>query len=89
MLVDNRPGGAGNIGAELAARSAPAGTSKDVIATLNAEVVRVLRLPDTKARLVARGFEPVGGTPEQLADYMKAELAKSGEIVKRAGIKAD
>lgn len=68
---------------------APAGTSKDVIAKLNAEVVRVLRLPDTKARLLAQGFEPVGGTPEQLADYMKAEFAKSGEIVKRAGIRAD
>lgn len=67
----------------------PAATPKEIVARLNAEVVRILRLPDTRTRLLAQGFEPVGGTPEQLTEYMKTELAKAGEIVKKSGIKAD
>ncbi len=68
---------------------APTGTPAHIIAKLNGDVVKVLHLPDTKARLLAQGFEPMGGMPQQLADYINAELAKSGEIVKSSGIRAD
>ncbi|MBI3067400.1 MAG: hypothetical protein HYY79_00415 [Betaproteobacteria bacterium] len=68
---------------------APAATPKEIVARLNAEVVRILRLPDTRTQLLAQGFEPVGGTPEQLTEYMKTELAKAGEIVKKSGIRAE
>lgn len=72
-----------------AAMYAPRGTPKDIVDRLNVEVARILALPETRLRLLALGFEPTSGTPEQLAAYEKQERAKWGPLIKAAGLKAD
>ncbi len=52
-------------------------------------MVKILALPETRQRLLQLGFEPAGGTPEQLAAYEKQERAKWGPLIKAAGLKAD
>ena len=72
-----------------AAMYAPAGTPKEIVTRLNAEVAKILALPETRQRLLQLGFEPVGGTPEKLAAFEKQERAKWGPVIKAAGLKAD
>ncbi len=69
--------------------SAPAGTSKEIVARLHAETIKVVGLPDVKERLFNAGFEIVTSTPEQFADFTRTEIQKWGKIVKSAGLKAD
>jgi tripartite-type tricarboxylate transporter receptor subunit TctC len=68
---------------------APAGTARDVVAKLNAELVRVVRLPDVREKLLAMGVDPLGNTPEQAADWIRGEIAKYGPVVRAADIKAE
>jgi tripartite-type tricarboxylate transporter receptor subunit TctC len=68
---------------------APAGTPGDVAARLNAEVVRIVRLPDFRQKLDAMGGEPLGNTSEQMAALIRGEIAKFGPVVKAANIRAD
>ena len=68
---------------------APANTPKPVIDKLNAEVVRVLRTPEMKEKMIGLGTEVVANTPEQSAQYLREETAKWSKIVKDAGIKLE
>ena len=68
---------------------APAGTPPEIVKRLNAEIVKILNMPDVKERLVALGAEPVGDTPEQYSAYVKSEVAKWSDIVKKSGAKVD
>jgi tripartite-type tricarboxylate transporter receptor subunit TctC len=68
---------------------APAGTPRDIVNKLQAEVARVLQLPEIREKLAAQGGEPVGNTPEQLNAMLRAESARYADIVKRANIKAE
>lgn len=68
---------------------APAGTPKEVVAKLNAELNRIYQLPDVQARLRAQGLEPVLGSPEKLAAFQRAEIAKWAKVVKESGARAD
>jgi len=68
---------------------APRGTPKDIVDRLNAEVVKILALPEVRSRLLQLGFEPSSGTPEQLAAFEKQERAKWGPLIKAAGLKAE
>ena len=65
---------------------APAGTPAPIIRRLHDEVVKVLALPDVRETLARAGAEPVGGTPEQFGEFIRAETLKWGAAVKRAGI---
>jgi tripartite-type tricarboxylate transporter receptor subunit TctC len=67
----------------------PAGTPKEVIARLNSEVHKALRLPDVKQRLDAGGFEALTSTPEEYGAFMRGEVEKWAKVVKAAGIRAD
>ncbi len=69
--------------------SAPAGTSKEIIARLHAETIKVMALPDVKDRLANAGFEVVTSNPEQFAAFTRSEIQKWGKIVKATGLKAD
>ena len=68
---------------------APAGTPADVVAKLNAEVNRVLALPETKERFLKAGVEPTGGSSEAFAGHIRAEVGKWSKVVRDADIKAD
>ena len=65
---------------------APAGTPKDIIAKLNGEILKILRMPDVKERLARMGIEPASSSPEELAAYIQAEIPKWAKVVKAAGI---
>jgi len=67
----------------------PAGTPAEVVARLNAEVNAFLALPDAREMLVKQGMIPHGGSPDQLATMLKAELARWPRVVAAAGIKPD
>lgn len=66
---------------------APAGTPRSVIARVNAEFVKALKLPDVTAKLNEQGFETVASTPEWFAQYIRTEIAKWSKVIKAAGIK--
>jgi tripartite-type tricarboxylate transporter receptor subunit TctC len=68
---------------------APAGTPREVIAKLNAEVLKILALPDVRERFLAQGVEPMGSTPEQFGEHIRAQMAKWGRVVAEAGVKAE
>ena len=68
---------------------APAGTPRAIVMALHAEIVKILRVAETKERLLAQGFEPVGGTPAEFGAYIKAEIAKWAAVIKAAGIRAE
>jgi tripartite-type tricarboxylate transporter receptor subunit TctC len=68
---------------------APAGTPKEIIDRWNAEIVRVVALPDVKQRLEDLGFEPVADTPAHFGERIKTEIAKWAKVVHDANIKAD
>jgi len=68
---------------------APAGTPPDVVQKLNDAMNRVLRMPDVRERLEALTFEPIGGTPQQFAEYVRSEVAKWAVVVKETGAKLE
>ena len=68
---------------------APAGTQKDIVARINAESHKALRLPDVKQRMDASGFEALTSTPEEYGAFLRGEVDKWAKVVKAAGIRAD
>jgi tripartite-type tricarboxylate transporter receptor subunit TctC len=69
---------------------APAGVSPEIIARLNAEIGKALNVPVVRERLSAQGTaEIVGGTPEDLAAFMQADIAKWAKVIKSSGARAD
>ncbi|MBI4191972.1 MAG: tripartite tricarboxylate transporter substrate binding protein [Betaproteobacteria bacterium] len=67
---------------------APGGTPNNIVAKLNAELVRTLRLPQTKELLARSAVQPVGSTAEEFSAFIKSEAVKWGELVKQLGIEA-
>ena len=65
---------------------APAATPRDIIAKLNAEIVRILGLPEIRERLLGLGAEPVANSPEQFAAFLKEDIARWAKVVKDAKI---
>jgi tripartite-type tricarboxylate transporter receptor subunit TctC len=68
---------------------APAGTPREIADKLNAEVVRIVNLPDIREKLDGMGVDPLGNSSEQVAEWIRREIARFGPVVKAAGIKAD
>jgi tripartite-type tricarboxylate transporter receptor subunit TctC len=68
---------------------APAGMPGDIIARLNAEIANALARTDFLEKLAAEGSQPLGGSPQQFADFLRAEQAKWGAAVRASGAKAD
>ena len=68
---------------------APAGTPQPVVAKLNAEINRILKLPDIKQTFNSQGVEPAGGTPGEFSAFIAAQAAKWGKVVRDSGAKAE
>lgn len=68
---------------------APANTPAPIVDKLQAEVSRILKLPEVSQKLLAIGLEPGGGTPAELAAYQQSEIAKWAKVVKDSGATAD
>ena len=62
---------------------------KPVVARLNGEILRALKMPEVKDRLENVGFEIVGSSPEQCGTYIRNEIVKWAKVVKASGIKAE
>lgn len=68
---------------------APAGTPPAVIARLHLEIARIMRLEEIKAKFADLGADAIGSTPDELAAFLRAEMAKWAEVVKAANIKVE
>jgi tripartite-type tricarboxylate transporter receptor subunit TctC len=68
---------------------APAGTPPEIVAKLNAEVVRLLHTAEMRERLALLGAEPIGNKPEEFAAFIKTEIPKYAKVVKASGAKVD
>ncbi len=68
---------------------APVGTPKDIVARMNAEIVRLVVMPDMKEKLAGLGVEASAFTPEQFAAFNRTEYERWGRIVRAANIKLD
>ena len=68
---------------------APAGTPAATVNRLNAEIVKVVQLPEIAERWAALGAEPLTNTPEQFAVFIKNDLAKWAKVVRESGAKVD
>ena len=68
---------------------APAGTPRDIVNRLNAEWIKIAAMPDTKEKMQNAGVEPLSSTPEQFADFIKAEIVRWAKVIKEANISVD
>jgi tripartite-type tricarboxylate transporter receptor subunit TctC len=68
---------------------APAGTPKPIIAKLNAEMNRILTLPDVKQVLAQQIMEPYISTPEEASKLLQSVYDQYGQIIRKAGIKLE
>jgi tripartite-type tricarboxylate transporter receptor subunit TctC len=65
---------------------APAATPKEIIARLGRELVWALQSPEIRKQLTAMGVDPWPGTPEQLGELLRADIARYGAVVRSAGM---
>ncbi|MDB5905637.1 MAG: extra-cytoplasmic solute receptor [Betaproteobacteria bacterium] len=69
--------------------AAPAGTPREIIRRLNAEVNEVVKNPTYRERMIAADYEPASGTPEQFGAFIKSEIVKWAAAVKISGARAE
>ena len=68
---------------------APAKTPEALVARLNADIVKIVNLPDVRGRIQDLGGEPVGSTPTEFDAFQKADMARWAQVVKDSGAKAE
>jgi tripartite-type tricarboxylate transporter receptor subunit TctC len=89
MPTISESGYPGFTGVPFVAMAAPAKTPKPIVNRLNADVNRILNLPEVKQSFLAAGTEPLVMTLEQLDEFVKTESVKWGKAVKASGAKVD
>jgi tripartite-type tricarboxylate transporter receptor subunit TctC len=67
----------------------PAATPRDIVVRLNAEINKAVQNADLRQRLATQGAEPLGGTSEDYAAYIRSELGRWTKVVKDSGARAD
>jgi tripartite-type tricarboxylate transporter receptor subunit TctC len=75
--------------AAVATRLARAGTPQIIVDRLNAEIVKVLALPDIKERIAGQGAEVVGDTPMHFDAFLKADIARWAPLIKASGARVE
>jgi tripartite-type tricarboxylate transporter receptor subunit TctC len=68
---------------------APAGTPRDIVNRMSAEVAKAISASDIKGRFDSLGIEPVGNTPEQAGKFLADEIAKWSKVITTAGVKSE
>jgi len=68
---------------------APAGTSREIVGRLNAELNKIMATPAMRDRMIGLGYEPVGGPAEKFGEFIRSELAKWAPVVKAANVRVD
>ena len=68
---------------------APAGTPPAIVRKLQGEIAKILQIPEIRERMTAIGIDPIGGTPEELAAQLRADLNRWTRVAHTAGIKAN
>jgi len=68
---------------------APAATSKDIVARLNSEIVKLMGSPDARERIGALGADIMTNTPEQFAAYIRSEQVKWAQAIRESGARVD
>jgi tripartite-type tricarboxylate transporter receptor subunit TctC len=68
---------------------APAGTPREIINRLNAELIKAVTAPDMQPRLAQAGVEPLTSTPEEFGLFIRSEAARFEKVIKDAGIKGE
>jgi tripartite-type tricarboxylate transporter receptor subunit TctC len=68
---------------------APAGTPREAVNRLSAEVAKVMSAPDLRSRFEQLGIEPVGTNPERAARFLDEEIAKWAKVITTAGVRAE
>ena len=69
--------------------AAPAGTPREALNRLAAEMQKIAQAPDIKERYLTLGLDPVSSTPEEMAVFMRQQQERYGSIIKAQGIKAE
>lgn len=67
----------------------PAATPRDIVVRLNAEIGRVLAQPEVRQQFAGQGIDVIGGTPEEFAAYIRAEIVKWARVIKASGARAE
>lgn len=67
----------------------PAGTPRDIVMRLHAAIVRIIALPEVRNPLIAEGAEFIGDTPEQFAEFLKADIERWGKAIKASGARPE
>lgn len=68
---------------------APAGVPREIVARLNAELVKLMRAPEMRERLAPMGIHPLASTPEEFGEFLKSEVARWGKVVREAGAQVE
>lgn len=68
---------------------APAGTPREIVAKVNADVNRVIQLPEMRDRFAHQGAEVLAGSPEQVTEYQKRDAARYARIIREIGLTAE
>jgi tripartite-type tricarboxylate transporter receptor subunit TctC len=87
--VSEGPGLAGFVTGSWQGVKAPARVPQDIIAKFNAELVRVLALPDIKEKLTSQGTDPVANSPQESAKWFAGEHARMAKLIKDTGFKLE
>lgn len=68
---------------------APAGTPREIIARLNTEINKILKMPSVRDQLAAQGADPEGGSPEEFRRFTSDEIVKWAKVIKTSGAKIE
>jgi tripartite-type tricarboxylate transporter receptor subunit TctC len=68
---------------------APAKTPPEIVTRMNREMVAVLKDPEVRQKLAVAYMEPIGSTPQELADFMREERDRWAPVIRHAGLRAD
>ena len=68
---------------------APVKTPRDIVVRLSVETDRILKSQEVRERFLVEGLEPIGGTPESFAQFIRAEIDKYAKVVKAGNLKGE